>query len=298
MINEGKDKGKLTLIDDFHKLYKKEGLSERVIESFRKLIYDYYRNYKRDFIFREEKFRTPYYILVSEIMLQQTQTSRVSEKFRNFIDLFPDFKALSEASLKNVLKAWQGLGYNRRAKALNKIADIVLEKYDGELPTTREELRELPQIGEATSGSIMAFAFNEPTIFIETNIRRVYIYFFFPGRDAVSDNEIEELLKKTIDKKNPREWYYALMDYGVMLKKTHPELNKRSKHYRKQSSFKGSNRQIRGKVLKLLMKKPEFTEKEIIKSLDFKEARIKKVLSDLHKEGFLKKEDNKITIPK
>lgn len=287
----------ISLIDDFHKLYKKDGLTKTVIESFRKIIYSYYKSHKRDFIFRDKEFITPYHVLVSEVMLQQTQTSRVSGKFRNFINLFPDFKALSKAPLKDVLEAWQGLGYNRRGKALNKIADIVLEKYNGKLPKSREELKSLPQIGEATSGSIMAFAFNEPTIFIETNIRRVYIYFFFPGKNNVSDDEIEQFLEKTIDKSNPREWYYALMDYGVMLKKTHPELNKRSKKYRKQKKFKGSNRQIRGQVLKLFLKKSERTEKNVIKSLNFKEERIKKVLKDLQKEGFLKKEDNRIYVP-
>lgn len=286
------------LIDDFHKLYKKDGLSKTIIESFRKIIYSYYKSHKRDFIFRDKEFTTPYHVLVSEVMLQQTQTSRVSGKFKNFIKLFPDFETLSKAPLKDALKAWQGLGYNRRGKALNKIADIVLEKYNGKLPKSREELKSLPQIGEATSGSIMAFAFNEPTIFVETNIRRVYIYFFFPGKNNVSDDEIEQYLKKTIDKTNPREWYYALMDYGVMLKKTHPELNKRSKKYRKQKKFKGSNRQIRGQVLKLFVEKAELTEKNVISALNFKTERIKKVLEDLQKEGFLKKENNSIYVPK
>jgi A/G-specific adenine glycosylase len=286
----------ISLIDDFHRLYKKEGLTQKVIESFRRIIYSYYKTHKRDFIFRDEEFITPYYVLVSEVMLQQTQTSRVSEKFKNFIDLFPDFETLSKASLQAVLKAWQGLGYNRRGKALNEIADIVIEKYNGNLPNSREELKTLPQIGDATSGSISAFAFNEPTIFVETNIRRVYIYFFFPGKNDVSDDEIKEFLEKTIDKKYPRKWYYALMDYGVMLKKTHPELNKRSKKYRKQKKFKGSNRQIRGQVLKLFVKKSEMPEQKVIQALNFKKERIQKVLNELEDEGFLKREENRIYV--
>lgn len=229
-------------------------------------------------------------------MLQQTQTSRVSKKFLEFIKKFPDFKALEEASLEEVLKMWKGLGYNRRAKALNKIASLVMEKFNGKLPETVEELKEFPQIGHNTASSIVAFAFNKPTYFVETNIRRVYIYFFFPGRDDVHDKEIMILLKKTIDKSNPREWYYALMDYGVMLKKTHPELNKRSKHYRKQKKFKGSSRQLRGKVLELLIRESPQTEKELIEKLDFSSEKIKKILKQLEKEGFLTKNQNKVFI--
>ncbi|MBD3255752.1 MAG: winged helix-turn-helix transcriptional regulator [Candidatus Lokiarchaeota archaeon] len=220
-------------------------------------------------------------------MLQQTQTGRVSEKFLKFIEQFPDFKTLAEASTDDVLKAWQGLGYNRRAIALKKIAEIITNDYDGKLPRSLETLKSFPQIGHNTASSILAFAFNEPTIFIETNIRRVYIYFFFPGRKAIKDGEIMPLLKKTIDYQNPRKWYYALMDYGVMLKKTHPELNKRSAHYRKQKPFKGSNRQIRGKVLKLLLKTSEIEQKELLEMLKVKQNKLSKILKKLEEEGFL-----------
>ncbi|MFX1337395.1 MAG: hypothetical protein ACFFDK_02155 [Promethearchaeota archaeon] len=152
-------------------------------------------------------------------MLQQTQTRRVSEKFLNFVRKFPNFKALSESSLEEVLKAWQGLGYNRRAIALKKIAETVITEYEGILPDSIEILKSFPQIGHNTASSIAAFAFNKPSIFIETNIRRVYIYFFFPQKQKVDDKNILPIVKKTIDNENPREWYYALMDYGVMLKK-------------------------------------------------------------------------------
>ncbi|TFG00217.1 MAG: A/G-specific adenine glycosylase [Promethearchaeota archaeon] len=229
-------------------------------------------------------------------MLQQTQTSRVSKKFLEFIDVFPDFKALADASLEEVLKQWKGLGYNRRAKALNKIASLIMEKYNGELPESVEKLKQFPQIGHNTASSIVAFAFNKPTYFIETNIRRVYIYFFFPGRNDVDDKEIMILLRQTIDKSNPRDWYYALMDYGVMLKKTHPELNKRSKHYRKQKKFKGSSRQLRGNILGLLIKKSPQNEQDLIETLDFPSERIKKKLKQLEKEGFLKRDGTEIFI--
>jgi len=285
------------LITDFHKLYKTSGLTSEIIQSFQKIIYSYYKNFKRDFPFREDI--TPYKVLISEIMLQQTQTKRVSEKFLEFTREFPDFSTLSKAPLDKVLKVWKGLGYNRRAVALKKIADILINDYDGEVPDSLEILKSFPQIGHNTASSIITFAFNKPTIFIETNIRNVYLYFFFPNKPHVKDKEILQIIEKTIDKKRPREWYYALMDYGVMLKKTHPELNKKSAHYRKQIPFKGSNRQLRGKVLKILIKTKSLHKSDFEKKfINFDQKRVKKVLNQLEKEGFIKKEKNKITLVK
>lgn len=276
---------------DFHKYYKENGLIPSIIELFQKLIYDYYRNHRRKFPFREKI--TPYNVLISEIMLQQTQTGRVSEKFIKFIEKFPDFLSLSSASLEEVLIEWKGLGYNRRAIALKKIAETIIKDFNGELPDSLETLKSFPQIGHNTASSILTFAFNKPMAFIETNIRRVYIYFFFPNKSKVNDKDIMTIVKKTIDNNNPREWYYALMDYGVLLKKIHPELNKKSAHYRKQAPFKGSTRQIRGELLKLLIKegKMEITKiQEQSKINDMK--RIKKILDQLKKEGFIEiKED-------
>jgi A/G-specific adenine glycosylase len=230
------------------------------------------------------------------MMLQQTQTTRVSSKYKDFLQSFPDFQSLAEASLENVLEMWQGLGYNRRAKALKEIATQVIENYNGNLPRSKEALKKFPQIGEATSSSIMAFAFNEPIAFIETNIRRVYLYFFFPGKNNVSDEEILPYVSKTLDKKNPREWYYALMDYGVMLKKRFPRLNKRSKHYRKQKPFKGSRRQIRGKILKLVLKNSSLRISEVYNDLNFSKERIDQVLNQLEKEGFIELKNGTISV--
>ncbi|MFX1344377.1 MAG: A/G-specific adenine glycosylase [Promethearchaeota archaeon] len=287
----------MMFISEFHNLYKSNGLSPDVIEQFRSIICSYFKQQGRNFPFR--KNITPYNVLVSEIMLQQTQTGRVAEKFLNFIEKFPNFSILSKASLEDVLKVWQGLGYNRRAIALKKIAEIVVDDYNGELPNTVESLKKFPQIGHNTASSIVAFAYNKPTIFIETNIRRVYIYFFFPSKNNIKDKEIIPILEKTIDIKNPREWYYALMDYGVMLKKTFPDLNKRSSHYRKQTSFKGSNRQIRGELLRMIIKKKSLTITDIEKELkDASVKRIISVLSQLQKEGFLRIKNDTIQIVK
>ncbi|MHA1486368.1 MAG: A/G-specific adenine glycosylase, partial [Promethearchaeota archaeon] len=240
-------------------------MNQEVIKTFQSFIFSYFKQYGRDFPFRQDF--TPYNVLVSEMMLQQTQTNRVSEKFEEFVKKFPDFKSLNNATLNEILKLWQGLGYNRRAVALKKIAEKVVNEFDGILPADVEILKSFPQIGHNTASSIVAFAFNMPTFFIEVNVRRVYIYFFFPGKTLVNDKDIMPLVRKTLEFANVRNWYYALMDYGVMLKKSHPELNKRSAHYRKQSKFKGSNRESRGKILKLIIERKLLTEAEILEYL-------------------------------
>jgi A/G-specific adenine glycosylase len=274
------------LISDFYKLYKKDDLSEEVIDRFKGIVYSFYKQHGRNLPFRENI--TPYKVLVSEIMLQQTQTGRVSEKFLNFVEKFPDFLTLSKAPLENVLEMWQGLGYNRRAIALKKISEIVINNYKGILPNSTEILKSFPQIGDNSASSIVTFAFNKPTVFIETNVRRVYIYFFFHAKNKIPDKAIYPIVEKTVDKRNPREWYYALMDYGVMLKKLYPDLNKRSAHYRKQTPFKGSNRQIRGELLKLLIKHKILKMSDIEKNLkSVLKKKLMTILSQLEKEGFL-----------
>lgn len=285
------------LISEFYKLYNENGLTKEVISQFRSIIYSFYKQHRRNFPFRQNI--TPYNVLVSEIMLQQTQTGRVSQKFMNFVEKFPDFLALSKAPLEDVLKVWQGLGYNRRAIALKKISDIVINDYHGKLPDSIEILKSFPQIGHNTASSILTFAFNNPTVFIETNIRRVYIYFFFHNKYGISDKEIIPFVKKTIDMPNPREWYYALMDYGVILKKSYPDLNKRSVHYRKQAPFKGSNRQIRGNLLKLLIRAKMLKKFEIEnKFKNISPDKLKVILIQLEKEGFIKIEGTKVQIVK
>lgn len=282
------------LITEFHRTYLEEGLSSHVIELFRKLIYAYLKNNRRDFPFRKEI--TPYNVLISEIMLQQTQTGRVAEKYLEFKEEFPDFLSLSNAPNEKLLSIWQGMGYNRRALALKQIAKTVITDFNGNLPDSVEILKTFPQIGHNTASSIVAFAYNKPSIFIETNIRRVYIYYFFPKRKQINDKDILPIVENTVDKDNPRKWYYALMDYGVMLKKSHPELNKRSSHYRRQSPFKGSNRQIRGNILKILTSESEILESTLSKKLQLNIDKMRTILQQLEREGFIKRNGNKISI--
>mgnify|MGYP000601512616 FL=1 len=270
-------------------------LSSVAIRAFRKKIYYYYRQHGRNLPWR--KTTNPYHILVSEVMLQQTQVERVLQKYPLFIAAFPDFMSLAAARLREILQIWQGMGYNRRALFLKKIAEHVVEDYNGRLPETTAELMAFPGIGKNTAASIVAFAFNQPVTFIETNIRSVFIHCFFQGQTDVHDRELLPLVRQTLDTRNPREWYNALMDYGAMLKKSLPNPSRKSAHYQRQGTFAGSNRQVRGIVIRIITERPLITESSLIKRLNIPVQKIKDTLNQLQKEGFLKRSGNRLSIP-
>lgn len=262
------------------------------IPAFKKKIRSFYRENKRQFPWRQT--HNPYEILVSEMMLQQTQTGRVVEKYASFIHTFPTVSHLSKASTSDVLRLWQGLGYNRRALYLKRTAAIICEKYNNTFPSLKEELVKLPGIGVNTAGAVIAFAYNQPIVFIETNIRRVFIHEFFREKEKVSDQEIYPLIEASLDTKNPRDYYYALMDYGAHLGKTTINPNRKSKEYLKQSKFEGSMRQVRGMIIKLLLEKP-MTEKTLLKQFENIEH-YKGAIKQLIHEGFVVKIGNKLTL--
>jgi len=216
-------------------------------EEFRRLLRQMGEELYRDMPWRQDT--RPYYVLVSELMLQQTQVERVVSKFESFIQRFPDEQVLAAAPLADVLKQWQGLGYNRRAKFLHEAAKKIVEL--GGFPQDETGLVALPGIGKNTAGAVRAYAYNQPAIFIETNVRAVYIHHFFADYDAVDDEDIRILLEETLDNEHPREFYWAVMDYGVYLKKQGVKPN-RSKHYVKQSPLKGSVREVRGQIIAIL----------------------------------------------
>ena len=288
-------------------------------KNFESTIWKYYSKNKRDLPWR--RTTDPYHILVSEVMLQQTQVTRVIPKYQEFIKKFSNIESLAKATKAEVLSLWQGLGYNRRALFLKRTCETLLEQSilknqkRPQFPTTRDELLKLPGIGQSTAGALLAFAFNKPEPFIETNIRAVYLYFFFKESSSVSDIHIYELLQKTLAKKkqkeNPREWYYALYDYGTMLKaelgRKKTELHKQSKHYNKQSKFKGSNREVRGAILRLLTKHSKINEQKICALLSAElshrtpvdiSKHVKSSLVSLEKEGFIQSVDQISTKPK
>ncbi len=262
---------------------------------FKKIIWTYYQTNGRLFDWRN--IEDPYKVFISEVMLQQTQTYRVAPKYIQFINAFPSFQALAAATPREVLFCWQGLGYNRRGLYLYRAAQIIVEKYNGTLPNDPQILLELPGIGPATASSMVAFAYNKPTLFIETNIRSVFIYHFFSQQNAVADKEIMSLVAATVNQENPREWYYALMDYGVMLKKNCINPSRKSKHYTKQSKFEGSDRQIRGAILKMLTgHEKEVSLKKITDMINSDHIRVQNIVKQLTDEKIISVKSSLVSI--
>ena len=260
-------------------------LTPKEVECFQNTIYKHYEAHRRELPWRQT--RNPYHILVSEIMLQQTKVERVVPKYREFLKTFPDLETLVRAVLPDVLTVWQGLGYNRRALALKRLAQQVMEDWDGRLPSTEKDLRTLPGIGPATAGALLAFAFEQPVVFIETNIRRVVLHFFFSGQEGVTDREILPLVAETLDQKQVRDWYYALMDYGANLKRRGPNPNRRSAHYARQAPFAGSNREVRSLILRKLLEKPVLSVNSLVKAVGKSQRRTERALEQLVAEGFV-----------
>jgi A/G-specific adenine glycosylase len=227
----------------------------------------------------------PYKILVSEVMLQQTQVSRVTPKYQAFLERFPDVETLAQARLGKVVAAWSGLGYNRRAKYLHQAATLLVKDFDGVFPQTLNMLIKLPGVGKNTAAALLVYAFNQPQVFIETNIRTVYIHHFFADtHEPVSDAALLSLLEATVDHEHPREFYWALMDYGTHLKASVGNLSRQSKHYVKQLTFAGSRRQIRGQVLRqLTLGSQTFSQLQ----QNITDERLLTVLSDLAREDLV-----------
>jgi A/G-specific adenine glycosylase len=269
-------------------------LSPQRIKLFQQRIYAHYRKDKRALPWR--RTHDPYKILLSELMLQQTQVKRVIEKYREFLRRFSSIESMASAPLRAILEAWQGLGYNRRALALKRLATIVVDRYGGRIPREIEALKALPGVGAATAGAVCAFAFDKPVLFIETNIRSVFIHFFFRDREAVKDSDILPLIAQTLDAKRPREWYYALMDYGAMLKERHVNPSRRSAHYARQAPFEGSVRQVRGMILRVMIKQSGITEAAVVKAINRDERMVREALRQLRTEGFIVKKRKRFSI--
>lgn len=264
-------------------------------KEFVKTVWDYYeRHGRRSLPWRSTK--NPYYILVSELMLQQTQVDRVIPKYTAFLKKFPTISTLAQASLGDILREWQGLGYNRRAKMLHLCAQQICTDYKGRVPKAYSELLSLHGVGPYTAGAVMAFAYNVAMPIIETNIRNVFIHHFFKDEVDISDEQLFHSIGIVLDIENPREWYYALMDYGSHLKKTLGNQNIRSKHYSVQSAFKNSDRHIRGVILQQLSEK-ESTRVHFHKVLSFDIQRIDIQLERLREEGMIVKKGQKYFLP-
>jgi len=264
-------------------------MQQAQLDQFQQVVWKYYRAHGRhDLPWRQSQpdgSFDSYRIVVSEMMLQQTQVQRVIPKFTAFMELFPDLQSLAGAQLGTVLQAWSGLGYNRRAKFLLLTARQLISEHGGMLPQASSELLGLPGIGPNTAGALLAYAYNIPSVFIETNVRTVFIHHFFADRERVEDRSILELVARTLPS-DVRNWYWALMDYGTHLKQTSGNLNKLSKHYTVQSRFAGSKRQLRGRILRHLAQE-RYTEAELQQTLA--DTRLPEVLAQLLAESMIER---------
>ena len=241
--------------------------------AFRATVRERGRELYRDLPWR--RTRDPYAIWISEVMLQQTQVSRVDGRWQRWLERFPTPAALAAAEPADVLDEWQGLGYNRRALAVHRAAQAVCEA-GGQMPVAERDLVTLPGIGPATAAGIRAFAFNLHGVYLETNVRTVLLHELLSGREGVSDRELSALADLTcppdgVDKgtvplstsgagessaeqpDDPRTWYYAMLDYGAYLKRTVPNPSRRAKAHARQSRFEGSHRQKRAEMVRLLL---------------------------------------------
>lgn len=250
------------------------------LDEFQRLLRQQGEELYRDMPWRQDT--RPYYVLVSELMLQQTQVDRVVPKFEAFIAAFPSERELAAASLADVLKLWQGLGYNRRAKFLHEAARMVIRI--GSFPADEQSLMALPGVGKNTAGAIVAYAYNHPSLYIETNVRAVYIHHFFADHDQVDDKDILSILEQTIDREHPRAFYWALMDYGSWLKKQ-GVLPSRSKQYKKQAPLKGSVREVRGQILRELTQADMTPER--LRQTVVADERFERALDGLLKDGLV-----------
>lgn len=254
------------------------------IPEFQEIVWNYYRRHGRDLPWRTPEpdgSFDPYKVLVSEIMLQQTQAPRVVSKYHEFLRQFPNLTALAEAPLSAVLAAWSGLGYNRRAKYLHEAAQHLATKPQ---PWSLEDLVACKGVGPNTAAAVLVYAYNRPLAFVETNIRTVFIHHFFGDQTDILDNALLPSVQQALDREQPREWYWALMDYGVHLKATVGNMARLSKHYAKQSAFVGSKRQVRGRVLRLL--KEQSLPREALARY-IADERLEAVLQDLLREGLI-----------
>ena len=256
--------------------------SNKKIEAFRGEVWAYYKkNGRNELPWRKTK--DPYKILVSEVMLQQTQVPRVIEKYKSFVKKFPTVRALAKAKLSDVLKEWNGLGYNRRAKHLHDAAAMIVKEHSGVFPHEYASLRAIPGIGQYTANAVRVFAFNEPEVLVETNVRTAIIHHFLPKHSDIEDFDIEKIAAAVAVQQDPREWHSALFDYGSYLKRTGVRTNEQSAQYVRQSRFEGSLRQVRGEILRQLYadRQPK------------SDVRATLALATLQRDGLIKKEKGK-----
>ena len=279
-------------------------LADEDVHAFRAFIYAVGQKLYRDFPWRNTT--DPYEVWISEVMLQQTQVQRVQGRWERFIAHFPTVDALAAAAPVDVVEEWQGMGYNRRALALHKAASQCAEQFGGAMPQSESDLLSLPGIGPSTAGGIMAFAFDEPALYLETNVRSVFIHHFFPNDSEVSDKLLKPLVLQTCPDEHVRAWYYALLDYGAYLKKTVTNPSRKAKAYTRQSTFEGSRRQKRAWLVREVMAQQSIELSKLYCLLNKEEAKagrdevlredFESIVADLVKEGFFQLKNERVFV--
>ena len=256
--------------------------NQESVRKFQKMIMSWWKENRRNLPWRNNP--SPYKVLVSEIMLQQTQVSRVIPKFLEFLNEFPTLEHLASANTKHLLTVWSGLGYNRRALWLKEAAGEIVKRK--RFPEEVDELRELKGIGSYTSRSILIFAFNRNLAAVDTNIRRIFIALGFANEDA-SEKELQEIADALLLKGRSSDWHNALMDYGsTVLTSSSTGIEPTSK----QSRFTGSARKVRGRIVRMLTQSESLSIDEIISQLSEKNkdsVNLREVLEQLTQDNLI-----------
>ena len=299
-------------------------------QAFNRTLFSWHKDHYRDMPWRNT--RDPYHILISEIMLPQTQVDRVRTKYTDFLKRFPTVRVLAKAPLGEVLRAWSGLGYNRRARYLHDCAKKIVHEYSGKFPNDLEELKRLPGIGLSTAGALLAFSFGEDEPMIDTNIRRILVRVFFGGKrskkirgrtlginssrsDLVSfphvpsDKGLYIFAKSLIPKGKGRIWNYAMLDLGATsctarnhsdrcpLMRLHGEVGD-FRYKKPQKKFHGSRRFYRGKILSLLTERKRVAPLQLGKAVALPTSALRDILRDLKRERLVVSSRGKIMLPK
>lgn len=265
-------------------------VNERIVQLNREMEQYVHKHYRqlpwRQPLLQSNGYLDEYGVLISEIMLQQTQVSRVVPKFTAWMKRFPTARSLANASLHEVLQYWSGLGYNRRGKYAHEAAKQLVDRE----PWTASDLEACKGIGYNTAAAIIVYSYNQPLVFVETNVRSVFMYYFedmlpLTAKGKVHDKDLEPYIRAALDEKDPRMWYWSLMDYGSYLKKEVGNSTSKSAHYTKQSKFEGSFRQLRSRLLREIMSAGGLSEEELLHLS--KDDRLQKALKALQQDGLV-----------
>lgn len=265
-------------------------VSKNQIKKIQQEIFQFYKQHKRDLPWR--KTTDPYKILVSEFMLQQTQVSRVVDYYTQWMKKWPTIQKLANEEYKNVLRAWIGLGYNRRAMYLHNTAKIIMEKFSGDIVTAVKHYEDLPGIGQYTSKAIQIFSTNANIATVDTNIRRIFIN-EFNLEESISEKDLFQLAERCLPLGKSRDWHNALMDYGA-IRLTSKKTGIKPKT--QQSQFDGSDRQIRGKILRALLEEDQ-SMYQLQQKLQVNKKRLLNILTKMIKEKTISQTNEHFHVP-